>query len=255
MAAAMGEVLEQVLCMPSHGGPTGIVSVPNAGTASARKWQASLGYQEMRASPHGIYRTPHDLRVWSLQAGGRLSDTAGVWASYASADDNDRSRVWVLGGKSILIHPDTGPRAAVGASYHGWGNAFADGSSRGGGSWPDAKVLKAYTVVTGTFAGKGRLGPLGTAGVTHTRLDPDSGSSESLTRPFLGVQFFVTPVTLLGLEYRWKDGAFDAKPVFSASVRQWLPDQFTAELGTTNASPVGSGLGGQRLFLRLSRSM
>jgi hypothetical protein len=84
-------------------------------------------------------------------------------------------------------------------------------------------------------------------------LDADRGRSQRLTRPFLGLQA-VWLCAVLGLEYRWPDSALDAKPVFSAAIRQMLSDGLAAELGTTNASPVGTGLGAQRLFLRLSHA-
>ena len=252
LAVAIGELIDQELSMPSLGGPTGIVSMPNAITTPARTWQAALSYQGMRASACGMYQASDDLSVWSLQAARRLNDTAEVWSTYSSTADHGGSRLWGLGGKSMLTHPEGGgPSVAAGASYHRWGDAFVSGSRVDGNASPDANVVKAYAVVTGVLTGESWPPLLGTAGVVHIRLDPDSGSSESLTRPFLGLQA-VWGGTVLGLEYRWHDSTLDAKPVFSAAIRQVLSDELTAELGTTNASPVGTGLSAQRLFLRLS---
>jgi len=255
--AGIADGMNSALSMPSLGGPTGIVSVPNAGTMQSDTWQAALSYQGMRASSSGMYQASDDLSVWSLQAARRLNDTAEVWATYSSAADHERSRVWGLGGKKTLTHLEGGggggPLAAVGASYHRWGDAFVSGSRVGGDARPDANVVKAYAVVTGVLAGKDGTVLLGTAGIMHLRFDPDRGSGESLTRPFVGIQAVIAG-TELGLEYRWEDPTLDARPVFSAAIRQVLSDELTAELGTTNASPVGTGLGAQRLFLRLSHA-
>jgi len=252
---AMGEMMDRALSLPSLGGPTGIVSLPNAYCPGIRsRWQVVLNYQGMRALSLGMYQARADLGMWTLQAAGRVSDRTEVWGAYGSATDHDRSRVWGLGGKSILTHREKWPSVAVGASYHGWGNAFPAGSWTGGNSGLDANVLKGYAVVTGVLGGEEWIPLLGTAGVVHIRLDPDYGSSRSLTRPFLGVQA-VWWGTALGLEYRWPDRTLDTKPVFSAAIRQVLSDEVMAEVGTTNASPVGTGLSAQRLFLRLSHAL
>lgn len=252
---ALADVMNRALSMPSLGGPTGIVSVPNALTMPEGTWQAALSYQGMRASASGMYQPPDDLSVWLLQAARRLNDTAEVWATYSSGADHEGSRVWGLGGKRMLTHLEGGgPFAAVGASYHRWDDAFVSGSRVDGAARPDANVVKAYAMVTGVLTGESWAPLLGTAGVMHIRLDPDIGSSESLTRPFLGLQAVYVGTTL-GLEYRWRDSTLDAKPVFSAAIRQVLSDELTVELGTTNASPVGTGLSAQRLFLRLSHAL
>jgi hypothetical protein len=249
-------LIDQELSVPSLGGPTGVVSLPNAITMPADGWQAALSYQGMRASASGMYQAPDDLGVWSLQAVHKMNDTSELWASYSSATDHADSHTWALGGKKMFTRFEGGgPFVAVGASYHKWGDAFADGSWEDGAGRPDAGVTKAYAVVTGVLADEGwASGLVGSGGLMHIGLDPDRGCSHSLTRPFVTLQDILWG-TELSLEYRWRDAPLDAKPVFSAAIRQVLSDKLTVELGTTNASPVGTGLPAQRLFLRLSHAL
>lgn len=255
LAVAWGELSEQELSVPSLGGPTGIVSMPNAITMPAGTWQAAFSCQGMRTSSSGMYQAPDDLRAWSLQAAHRLNDTAELWASYSSAADHVGSHTWALGGKKMLTHLEgEGPFAAVGASYHRWSDAFPAGSWTSGDARPDANVPEAYAVVTGVLADEDWPWLLGTAGLMYLGLDADRGPSQSMTRPFVALQAIVLG-TGLGVEYRWKDPSVDAKPVFSAAIRQVLSEEVTVEVGTTNASPVGTGLSAQRLFLRLSRCL
>ncbi len=254
--AGIMEVIDQELSMPSLGGPTGVVSLPNAITMPADGWQAALSYQGMRASSWGMYQAPDDLGVWSLQAAHRVNDTSELWASYSSATDHVGSRTWGLGGKKMFTHfQGEGPFVAVGASHHKWGDAFGEGWSADDPARPDANVTKAYAVVTGSLAHEGwASGLLGTGGLMGLGFDPNRGRSRSLMRPFVALQF-VGWGTVLGLDYRWPDAPLDAEPVLSAAIRQVLSHELTVELGTTNASPVGTGLSAQRLFLRLSHTL
>jgi hypothetical protein len=261
LAAIIEEVIDQELSAPSLGGPTGIVSMPNAVTPPARTWQAALSYQGMRAPSSGTDQAPDDLSAWSLQAAHRLADTAELWASYSSAADHVGSRTWALGGKKMLTHnmlmqsEGRGAGVAVGASYHRWGHAFTAGSLGDGAPTPDANATKAYAVATRVLTDGARSWSLlGSGGLMYIGLDADGGRVQSLTRPFVGLQA-VWVGTVMGLEYRWDDPSIDKKPVFSAAIRQVLSDEVTAELGTTNASLVGTGLSAQRLFLRVSRCL
>jgi hypothetical protein len=256
MAAVFGETVEQGLYMPSLGGPTGIVSMPNGCTRAAGEWQAALSYQGMRASSSGMYQTADDLSVWSLQAAHGMKDATEVWAAYSSAADGEGSRVWGLGAKKMLRRSEgEGPVVAVGASYHRWRDAFPAGSWTGGDARPDANVTKAYAVVTEELAGDESFWwLLGSGGLVYIDVDPDSGRSQSLTRPFVGLQAVFLAATVLGLEYRWEDSSIDAEPVSSLALRfvLSLEPPIAAEVGTTNASPVGTGLPTHRGFVRLS---
>ena len=125
----------------------------------------------------------------------------------------------------------------------------------------DVKVWNAYLVATKDFTpmdeGTSEWGPgagtrmLGTAGIYYLKADPDLGKGFSLTRPFLGMEFLGAGGTALALEYRWKDSDLDNKALFSAVLRHPFSEQFTAELGSTNSSPIGLGLDDQDWFVRV----
>jgi len=102
MAAAYGDLIDQELSVPSLGGPTGIVSVPNAITIPAGTWQVALGYQGMRASASGVWEDHDDFGAWSVQTTHRLSDTGEAWASYSCTTNHPASHAWALGGKKMF---------------------------------------------------------------------------------------------------------------------------------------------------------
>lgn len=92
---------------------------------------------------------------------------------------------------------------------------------------------------------------LGSLGLMYLKLDPDGGSSESLARPFVGLEFVGAENTTFGLEYRWRDTDIDMQAVFSAVLRYSFSPALEAEIGTTNSGPSGIGLDDQDFFLRL----
>ena len=250
--------------IPSLDGPTGIVTVPNASVAPLGTLQTALSYQKFKmATPSGTAET-EDMTAWSLQALTGVADKAELWAAYQSLRNQQDSHIWGIGGKIQLAkEPEETASLAVGASYQKWVDAITmyDEAGLPGVSPEDAKVLKAYLVATKDFTPmkgeKWEWGPgggtrmLGSAGLMYLKVDGGSAFDESLTRPFLGVEFVGAAGTSLGLEYRWKDNDLDEKAVFSAVLRHMFSPEFTAELGTTNASPVGTGLGDQEIFIRL----
>ena len=258
------------LAIPSLDGPTGIVTVPNASVAPLGSLQTALSYQKFKmakmATPSGTAQT-EDMTAWSLQLLTGVADKAELWAAYQSISDGGDSHIWGIGGKVQLAkEPEEAASLAVGASYQKWADAFVAELVTGGGMYgqpvilEDAKVLKAYIVATKDFTpmttgswewNEGSTRMLGSLGLMYIDVDPDAGDSESLTRPFVGLEFIGAGGTTLGLEYRWKDDDLDAKAVFSAVLRHKFSREIEAEVGTTNAGPSGIGLDDQDFFVRV----
>jgi hypothetical protein len=129
--------------IPSLGGPTGVVSLPNALVAPTGQLQAAVSYQKMDVlSPQledvdivqsvGMYTDPfdyvvsgsgagfvsEDINVWSLQALAGVAEGAELWAAYSKADDVLDTNVWGLGGKYKFASAAMPEVAfAIGASY------------------------------------------------------------------------------------------------------------------------------------------
>lgn len=261
--------------MPSLGGPTGIVSVPNAYVAPMKSLDLALSYQKAKmalnevTNPSGESTSEvEDLTVWSLQALTGVAEQAELWAAYSAVRDGNDSHIWGLGGKVALTkEPQEDATLAIGGSYRKWVEAFTESILETGGMYSsvssDAKVWDAYIVASKDFTPlkgeKWEWGPgggtrmIGSAGLMYKKVDV-TDFSESLTRPFLGVQFIGAAGTSLGLEYRWKDDTLDEKAVFSAVLQHKFSAEVTAELGTTNASPIGTGLNDQNVFVRVGYS-
>lgn len=238
------------LAIPSLGGPTGIVSVPNASVAPMGSLETALSYQKAEIEAADMYS--EDLTALSLQALTGVAEQAELWAAYTRVDNEDDTHVWGIGGKVALTkEPEEAAALAIGASYQNWADILLN---------EDLTVWKAYLVATKDFTPltgeTWEWGPgagtrmLGSAGLMYIKLDI-LGESDSLTRPFVGLEFIGAGGTTLGLEYRWKDDDFDMDAVFSAVLRHKFSPEFAVEVGTTNAIPIGLGLDGQDIFVRL----
>ncbi len=255
--------------IPSLGGPTGIVSVPNASLAPAKSLETAFSLQNFRVLTESVamygggVTTGHDdMTALSFQLLTGVSDEAELWAAYQSVRDGEDSHIWGIGGKfQVAKEPEMPVSVAVGASFQKWIDVLAvDAAARGAGVDPDATVKKAFAVATRDLTPikdkKWAWGPgggtriLASAGLLYLKVSGAS-LSDSLTRPFLGLEFVSPNGTTVGLEYRMKDSSIDEKAVMSAVLRYRFSPEFSAEIGTTNANPVGTGMSDEDMFLRL----
>jgi hypothetical protein len=249
--------------IPSLAGPTGIVSTPNALVAPPDKLQTALIYQQQEISA-GMYSV--DVDQWQLNVLTGVSEEAELWAAYALADQDsptvsENANMWALGGKwQLAAEPEDQASLAVGASWESWSDSALAGMASMYAGVDDMQVLKAYIVATKDFTpqsgsdwgwGDGGTQMLGSLGLMYMKVDPDGGSSESLTAPFVGLEFIGEGGTTFGLEYRWEDNDIDMDGVFSAMLRHAFSPEVEAEIGTTNAGPSGIGLDDQNFYISL----
>jgi hypothetical protein len=264
MAVAIAAGSGAVVAMPSLGGPTGIVSVPNALVAPTGQLQTALTYQSQTYAS-SMYGDNVDATYWALNVLTGVTDEAELWAAYALVDQDmptgsETANMWAIGGKyQFTKEPEDQASLAVGGSWESW----SDSVLAGGGSMygtGDFDVFKAYIVATKDFTpmtgqawewSEGGVRMLGSVGLMYTKLSPDQGDSMSMSRPFVGLEFLSAKATALGLEYRWKDDDIDMKSVFSAVLRYRFSPVIEAEIGTTNAGPAGIGLDDQDFFVRV----
>jgi len=268
--------------IPSLGGPTGVVSTPNALVAPMGQLQVAVSYQSMTNSlVSGLETyTPLDdsLNVWSLQALAGVAEGAELWAAYSKDSSDFDVSTWGIGGKyKFPTEASYGMDFAIGASYQAGSGDTNLIINIGEYELPDfepadvnldANATKVYGVVTKDFAAMAgsewcpgsKL--LGSLGVLYEKLNADldatgldftgSGSfDESLFRPFVAVQWISADNVYLGLEYRWEDDDLDVDPVFSAVLGGTFAGGWTGEIGTTNADQFGLGLDDQNWFARV----
>ena len=250
--------------IPSLGGPTGIVTVPNALVAPVGQLQTALTYQSQTYASE-MYDGSVDATYWALNLLTGISDEAELWAAYAIADqdsptESETANMWAIGGKyQIAGEPEDQAALAIGGSWESWSDSVLAGGGETSGVG-DFDVFKAYIVATKDFTPMtgeswewtdGGTRMLGSAGLMYLKVSPDEASSLSLTRPFVGVEFVGVGGTAFGLEYRWKDTDIDMQAVFSAVLRHRFSPAVEAEIGTTNAGPSGIGLDDQDFFLRV----
>jgi hypothetical protein len=269
--------------IPSLGGGTGIVTVPNALVAPVGQLSVEASYQSVQSAlATGIeaYEPLDDsFSVWSLQALAGVADGAELWAAYSKDTSDLDTAVWAIGGKYKFYTDATyGADIAIGAAYR---SASGDANlilNIGEYEVPDfqpvdysldATVFDAYLVVTKDFASMAgsewcpgsKL--LGSLGVLYKDLNVDEEAvaefvtltgefDDSLFRPFVAVQWIGADRTSLGLEYRWEDNDLDADPVFSAVLGYDWENGFGAQVGTTNADQLGFGTGDQNWFASVS---
>ena len=137
---------------------------------------------------------------------------------------------------------------AIGASLGRWPDALTNADP----FLPfhtDTETLRAYFVVTTQLVpGEGgdwdwgsapstRI--IGTAGILYLRVAPDALDSDTLFRPFLGVEVIGQNNLTLALEYRFKDSGIEDDSLFSALIRYPIDEHTNLEVGLANASPIG----------------
>lgn len=265
------------LAIPSLYGPTGIVSVPNAEIAPVGELQTALTYasRDREVGSMGMYGTAElDEDMWGLNALAGVSREAELWIAYAMTDQDTPTvsidaDVWAIGGKYQITSQanDDFADTAIGASYESWSDLVLGVGSASMGMYgsssalvDDADVFKAYLAITKDFTpmsdelwqwDSGGTRILGTLGLMYINFSPDSVSSESLTEPYLGLEFIGVGGTSLGLEYRFDDDTLDTDGVFSAVLTYDPATEWSAQIGTTNAGPGGLGLDDQDFFVRV----
>jgi hypothetical protein len=264
--------------IPSLGGPTGVVAMPNALAAPMGNLQLAGSYQDVSADSDfsadlDLVNGLEDFGVFSLQALAGVAEGAELWAAYSRDNSDFDFATWGIGGKYVIPTETTaGTSLAIGASYRA-SNGDADLLTNTANPVLaafslDATVTDVYAVVTQDFASMAgsewcpgaKL--LGSLGVLWKNLDADldttigavtvsESGDDSFFRPFVTVQWISADNVYLGLEYRWKDSDLDDDPVFSAVLGGTFAGNWTGEAGTTNADQIGLGGDDQNWFARL----
>lgn len=280
VAALLVAAGSMAYAIPSLGGPTGIVSLPNANIATTTNLETALTYQafstfdmyspgDAAAAALDMY-APNDATSWTLHALRGTSEEAELWGAYSRVHDGADGDVRQIGGKFQVKGDWPGDvKVAVGGSLGRWVNAFGlpalaavdmyDAGPAVTDAVTDVDFKKAYIVATRevTPIARGwRRGPrtvtqmIGSVGLMYISIDPEAGNAETLMQPF-GALEIIKGDTTLCVEYRSKDNDMDLKGVFSAVLRRPAGEGVTVEIGTTNASPIGLGLEDQDIFVRL----
>ena len=172
----------------SLGGPTGIVSVPNAQVAASGQLDLALGYETLEMYGHG-----DDYMIWQLQALRSVSNEAEVWATYATIDNTVDGAGWGIGGKWQFVRQPA--LVAAGLSYHTADAAVGQAYLPVWSPEADIDAWKAYVVATRDLTpNQPTLQVLGTVGLMLIDFDVNSGIgigrdvSEQVLKPFVGVE-------------------------------------------------------------------
>lgn len=257
------------LAIPSLGGPTGIALLPTAKIAPVNEWQTAVGYRSFNTTYMYAFEDV-DMSLWTFNALKGVASDAELWIAFTRGSNGEDTDIWEYGGKYLLserLLPRTGVLAdtdiAIGASLGRWADALTNADPLLP-FYTDTETLRAYFVVT-TQLVPGDAGDwdweaapstriIGTAGILYLRVDPDALDSDTLFRPFLGVEVIGQNDLTLALEYRFKDSAIEDDSLFSALIRYPIDRSTCLEVGLSNASPIGLALGDQDLFVRLGYS-
>ena len=256
------------LAIPSLGGPTGIALLPTAKIAPVNEWQTAVGYRSFTTTYMYAFEDV-DMSLWTFSALKGVASDAELWIAFTRGSNGEDTDIWEYGGKYLLserLLPRTGVLAdtdiAIGASLGRWTDSPT--SMPPPRDYSDTETLRAYFVVTTQLvpgdAGDWEWGTapstriIGTAGILYLRVDPDALDSDTLFRPFLGVEVIGQNDLTLALEYRFKDSGIEDDALFSALIRYPIDRSTSLEVGLSNASPIGLALGEEDLFVRLGYS-
>jgi hypothetical protein len=234
----------------SLGGPTGIVSVPNAQVAASGQLDLALGYESLEMYGYG-----DDYTIWQLQALRSVSDEVEVWATYSNIDDGIDGSAWGIGAKWQFVRQPN--LVAAGLSYHTADVGLGQGYFPARSADSDIDAWKAYVVATKDLTpNQPNLQVLGTVGLMLIDFDVSTGlglggdADEQVFEPFVGVELVSAGGTTAGVEYRWDDES-EADPVLSALLRTPLSEGAFWEIGTTNAHLVGLGSDERGAYVRV----
>jgi hypothetical protein len=192
LAVAMGTA---ALGHPSLVGSTGLVQTPNTDTVPTGSFEFAADY--VRAGSEG-FSVP--LR---LVAG--ISETAELGIAFVNYGDGMDGRLTNVVGKLTLQRQPEAPFSlAIGLDYGMLGEDLFHTIGLN-------KALRLYAVASATLreaeGGEGQAEQAGpgvrlNAGLAYNRVEFDSGSTESATRPFVGVEFATARGTVLAFEWR-----------------------------------------------------
>jgi len=251
------------LAVPSIGGPTGIVMLPTAEIASIHDWQTAVNYRTFQSD--FMYE---DVSLWSLNVLRGVAGDAELWIAFQRATGEYDSDIWRFGGKYLLseqLFPRGGflggTDLALGGSYGRWTDGFVNASTMyDAAGATDLDTLQFYLVATKHLIGgdtrewETPVGTrvIGSLGLLYLSIDPDLAGSDTLVRPFLGVEIIGEKNLKLAFEYRFKDSDIEDDALFSTLLSYPLGSSTTIEAGLTNASPIGLAVGDQNMFWRLT---
>jgi hypothetical protein len=200
---------------PTLQGPTGLVTLPTVDLVPYRQFDAAYDYAKQGDLTLHLFRFVYGA-----------SETAEIYGTWGSVDNQDVDNTFTLGGKFLL------PKS------YGMGGKWALG-----GDWQQlsdsvrVKVMRAY--LTGSFdITKGRVH----AGLMFIDADVEGAGSQSAIRPFIGAELSMPNADTLGAELRFRASDIEQKTLFSVVYRHSFPNsKWAGELGFTNGAALGLG--------------
>jgi len=237
-----------------------------------------------------LFLDEEDSSLWALQALAGVANGAELWAAYSKDNSDFNVKTWGIGAKYQFNMDEKNSDQVKFAIGGGYKHATGDNTGLAAffeniGTYEEPvivesdfdasfdlteKVTDLYAVATFdlTSMGASEWGAgsklLGSAGLLWKRVSADMtvnvpdaedrfvfDMAETLTRPFVALEYMGADKTGLGLEYRWKDNDLDEKAVWSAVLRHQFDKGVSVEVGTTNANQLGLGMDNQNWFARV----
>lgn len=255
-AAILAAGAGSAFAVSSLAGPTGLVILPTADIAPTTDWQIGIGQYSYQA------QAMYDVSDWSFNLIKGVADDAELFLRFQRISGEGGTDAWEYGGKYLLsqsLFPRQGflggTKVAFGASLGRWANSL------GMYDRPDVETLRAYLVATKQIkpyaSGDTKYGEesgtrvVVSAGLMYLRAKLSEGDSDTLLRPFLGLQVYGSRNLEFLTEYRLKASDLESDPVFSVAIRKPFGSSTTFELGLTNADAIGLGMSDQNMYARL----
>lgn len=215
---------------PTFDGPTGVVTLPTAEIAKVGTINLAASYQA----------APNNWKVALVRANAAVGNNVEVWAGTAQWREQDsyNENVDNFGAKlRLMSQANNGIDVAIGGSF-----------GRDKWHWGDEDITKAFLAVTKDFEVAGATCRL-TGGAMYNRIK-DGDWSDKFTKPYAALEVLNVRGCDIGIEYRQRDDDFDDEEApMSAVLRYSVPDKpVWIEIGTTNASWLGTSWAGQRGF-------
>jgi hypothetical protein len=226
-------------CYPSLVGPVGLAVHPTADVPAAGEVDLSVDFQDTKDFFGEIW-----LSRLTFGATDRLEVSVGYTAVQGQTSF-DEGRLWQVAAKYLLLdRPDQGLKVAAGTGYLQFTN-----------SW-DVHGFGGYVVaskdLTSPERQRDQIRLRGHLGVIYGGFKEHEGLTEfsdTVFRPWLGLEAITPRGTTLAVEYRPRTSSFETHDIVGAVLRHPFTERLSAEVGTTNVFSDGEE---QAVFLGLS---
>lgn len=239
---------------PTFDGPSGLVTLPTAEVVPSGAVDLAVDYQKTTISGSALGgaldldAADSDITLIPIRAAFGVGEGLEIWGSYdpIKVEGSEDAKLWNAGLKWAFMRESGGDDFSL---------AIGGSMGRMESDIDDVDITRAFLVASKVIKMKQSAGqPLSAMahlGVMWAKLGEPTDNT--MTKPFVGIEFFGGGGASLALEYRFEDDDLDVNAPFSAALRYPIGgagSPLWIQVGATNAA-TGIGNNDNDLFFGL----